>query len=67
MASYRPEIKYTADVVPFFLNNKDYVGFFLKTNPKAYNFMTLILKSKDFNSQNEFMQNLAIIYESLVK
>ncbi len=67
MASYRPETKCSAEIVPFFLNNKDYVGFFLKTNPKEYNCKTFILRKKDFNSQAEFMRNLAIIYESFAK
>jgi hypothetical protein len=65
MASYRAEAKCSAEIVPFFLNNKDYVGFFLKTDPKEHNCMTFILRKKDFNSQTEFMKNLAIIYDSL--
>jgi hypothetical protein len=67
MASYRPEISFPAEVVPFFLNREDYVGFFLKIDPKEHNFMTFILRRKDFNSRSEFMKNLAIIYDSLSK
>ena len=64
MASHRPETQTDAEVVPFFINRDDYVGFFLKLNSYDENFMTFLLKRKDFNSQNEFMKNLAIIYES---
>jgi len=67
MASYRDKINISIDVIPFFLNREDYVGFFLKIDPKEHNFMTFILKRKDFNSQFEFMRNLAIIYDSLGK
>ena len=64
MASHRPETHTDAEVVPFFINRDDYVGFFLKLNSYDQNFMTFLLKRKDFNSQHEFMKNLAIIYES---
>lgn len=67
MASYRPETNFPAEVVPFFLNREDYVGFFLKINPKEHHLMTFILRRKDLNSQNELMRNLAIIYDSLSK
>ena len=67
MASCRPETDILPDVVPFFLNSEDYVGFFLKASPKEQNFMTFVLKRKDFNSQAEFMKNLAIIYDSFSK
>ena len=67
MASYRPEANFSVEIVPFFLNREDYVGFFLKIDPKEHNFMTFILKRKDFNSRAEFMRNLAIIYDSLAK
>jgi hypothetical protein len=65
MASYRAEAKCLAEIAPFFLNNKDYVGFFLKTNPQEHNCMSFIMRKKDLNSQDEFMKNLAIIYDSL--
>jgi len=67
MASYREETNFSMEVIPFLLNREDYVGFFLKIDPKEHNFMTFILKRKDFNSQSEFMRNLAIIYDSLAK
>lgn len=67
MASQRQETDISPDIVPFFLNREDYVGFFLKTSPKEQHFTTFILKRQDFNSQTEFMRNLAIIYESLDK
>jgi len=67
MASYRPETNFSVEIVPFFLNREDYVGFFLKVDPKEHTFMTFILKRKDFNSRAEFMKNLAIIYDSLAK
>jgi len=67
MASYRPETNFSVEIVPFFLNREDYVGFFLKVDPKEHNLMTFILKRKDFNSRSEFMKNLAIIYDSLAK
>jgi len=67
MASCRPEAKCSAEVVPFILNREDYIGFFLKTNPKEHSLMTFILRRKDFNSKVEFMRNLAIIYDSLSK
>ena len=67
MASYKPETSCSADVVPFFLNKAEYVGFFLKVNPQTNNFSTLIIKRKDFDSQAEFMKNLAAIYDSCVK
>ena len=67
MASYKPEIICSPDVVPFFLNRTDYVGFFLKANPRENNFSTFVLTTKDFNSQSEFLQNLAVIYDSYVK
>lgn len=67
MASQRQEMDVSPDIVPFFLNREDYVGFFLKTSPKEQNLTTFILKRQDFNSQTEFMKNLAIIYESLDK
>ena len=65
MASHRAEICLSPDVVPFFLNSAEYVGFFLNINPDKNNFSTFILERKDFNSQSEFMENLAIIYDSL--
>ena len=65
MASQRPETYFSPDVVPFFLNSTEYVGFFLNINPDKNNFLTFILERKDFNSQSEFMENLAIIYDSL--
>jgi hypothetical protein len=67
MASCKSEISCTPDVVPFFLNRADYVGFFLKANPRENNFSTFVLKKKDFHSQSEFMKNLAVIYDSYVK
>ena len=67
MATHRQEPDSSPDIVPFFLNREDYVGVFLKTSPKGNNFTTFILKRKDFNSQAEFMQNLAVIYDSLGK
>lgn len=67
MASCRPDTNFSPEIIPFFLNSEDYVGFFLKVNSKEQNFMTFILKRKDFNSQAEFMRNLAIIYDSLAK
>ena len=51
-------------MVPFFLNRADYVGFFLKVNPHENNFSTFVIKKKDFDSQSEFMQSLAVIYDS---
>ncbi len=67
MASYRSETNCSADVVPFFLHRADYVGFFLKVNPHENNFSTFVIKKKDFDSQSEFMQSLAVIYDSCVK
>ena len=67
MASHRQETDISPDIVPFFLNREDYVGFFLKTSPKEHNLTTFVLKRKDFNSQTEFMKNLAIIYDSFGK
>lgn len=67
MASYRPETNCSAEIVPFFLNREDYIGFFLKIDPKENKLMTFILKKKDFNSKTEFMKNLAIIYDTLSK
>ena len=67
MASYKPETACSADVVPFFLNRAEYVGFFLKLNPQTNNFSTFVIRRKDFDSQSEFMKNLAVIYDSSVK
>ena len=67
MASHKQESDISPDIVPFFLNREDYVGFFLKTSPKEHNFTTFILQRKDFNSKTEFMKNLAIIYDSFDK
>jgi hypothetical protein len=67
MASHRQETCLLPDVVPFFLNSAGYVGFFLNINPDKNNFSTFILERKDFNSQAEFMEDLAIIYDSLSK
>jgi hypothetical protein len=67
MASYRPETNFSSEVIPFLLNREDYIGFFLKTNVKDHNLMTFVLRRKDFNSRNEFMKNLALIYDSLAK
>ena len=64
MASHRPETNSNAEVIPFFLNRDDYVGFFLRLNAHDQNFMTFLLKRNDFTSQAEFMKNLAIIYDS---
>lgn len=67
MASHRPERCFAPDVVPFFLNGIDYVGFFLNINPDKNNFLTFVLEKKDFSSQSEFMEDLAVIYDSLSK
>ena len=67
MASYKPETTCSADVVPFFLNRAEYVGFFLKLNPQTNTFSTFVIKRKDFDSQSEFMKNLAVIYDSSIK
>jgi hypothetical protein len=67
MASYQPETNFSAEIVPFLLNREDYVGFFLKMDPKEKNLMTFILRRKDFQSKAELMKNLAIIYDSLSK
>ena len=67
MASHREELCPSPDVVPFFLNNAEYVGFFLNINPGKNNFSTFILERKDFDSQSGFMEDLAIIYDSLTR
>ena len=67
MASYQPETKFFAEIVPFPLNREDYMGFFLKMDSKENNLMTFVLRRKDFQSKAELMKNLAIIYDSLSK